>query len=84
MEAIEAAPVGLAQHPVNLGSEAVTRRRLIAGVDLEILRDRINPVAEDLQQLRVGRLGRHDAPRQEHDTMPSTTEAMLSRLHHAS
>ena len=45
MEAIEAAPVGLAQQPVNLGSEAVTRRRLIARVDLEILRDRINPVA---------------------------------------
>ena len=40
METVEAASIGLAQNPLHFGVEAETRRRLLPGVHLEILRNR--------------------------------------------
>jgi hypothetical protein len=67
VEPVEAASVGFTQNPTGLGREAVVGRWLIAGVDLEILRKRVHPVAEDTEQLRVRRLGGHDTSRQQHN-----------------
>jgi hypothetical protein len=71
METVEAAGVSFAQNPLHLGSEAVVGRWLLAGVHLEILRERVNPVAEDSEQLRVRRLGGNDTSRQEDGWMHS-------------
>jgi hypothetical protein len=46
METLESVSVCLSQNPVHLVVEAVARRRTIPRIDLEILRDRIDPLAE--------------------------------------
>jgi hypothetical protein len=46
MEAAEAVTISFTQNPIDLGVEAEVRRRLVPGVDLEILRDRIDALAE--------------------------------------
>ena len=71
METIEAVSVSLAQNPLHFGAEAEVRRRLIAGVHLEILRDRLDALAQACEQRRVGRLGRQYPARQQHDAMAS-------------
>ena len=63
METVEAVAVSLAQNPLDLGLETEVRRRQVAGVHLEILRDRIDAVDQGRQQRRVRRLGRHDRTR---------------------
>lgn len=63
MERVEAASIGLAQHPIDLYAEAVVRRRLVSGVHLEILRGRVHAVPEHLEQRRIGRFGRNDRTR---------------------
>jgi hypothetical protein len=62
METVEAAKVGLAENPLNLSIETKVRRWLVVGVDLEIFRDRIDPISERLQQRRVRRLCRYYPP----------------------
>jgi hypothetical protein len=66
MEAAEAARVGRPRDPVELEREVVVGRRLVAGVDLELLRDRIDAVAEDVEQRPIGRFsGKDDAGEQD-------------------
>jgi len=54
----EAVSVGLPEDPCYFGVEAKVRRRTVPGVHLEVLRDRIHVLAEDLRQRRAGRFGR--------------------------
>ena len=82
VEPLEAMRIGLAQDPRALHAEVVVRRRPFRGVDLEILRDRINALPEHLKQRGVGRFGRQHSTGQEHDgyavsmalTLPSRAE----------
>ena len=71
MEPVEAVNTSLAQDPLHLGAETEVRRRLVPRVHLEIFCDRIDPLPEHLKQGRVGRLGRHNPARQQHDAMAS-------------
>jgi hypothetical protein len=49
MEAAEAVTICLTRNSLDLGVEAEVGWRLVPGVDLEVLRDRIDAFAEKLQ-----------------------------------
>jgi hypothetical protein len=67
METVEAANVSLPENAIDLGFETEVRRWLVASVDLEILCDRVDPLSEPLQQLRVRRLrGSHPTRQEQH------------------
>jgi hypothetical protein len=57
MEALKALSLGFAQNPLYLGAEAETSRWLFLRIHLEILRHRVDALAEHPQQRGVGRLG---------------------------
>jgi hypothetical protein len=69
VEAVEATAIGFAQNPLHLHVEAVIRRRLVAGVDLQVLCDRIHAGPEHFQECAVGRRRRQNPTRQEHNAM---------------
>src|SRR6266545_2478489 len=75
METLEAVRISLTQNPLHLGPEAEARRRLFRGVHLEILRDRIDALAQHLKQCGVRRLGRQYPTRQQHDAIASRHRA---------
>ena len=71
METLEAASVSNPQNPPYLSSKTVVRRRLIPGVYLKILPNRIDTLAEHLKQRRIRRSGRQNRTRQQHDRIAS-------------
>jgi hypothetical protein len=64
VETVEAGVVCRAQHPGDLVIQRVAGRWLRSGVDLEVLRDRVDVVAQRLDQRFVGEVGRHDRARE--------------------
>jgi hypothetical protein len=65
MEPLPAARVGLPHHAGDLVVEAVVARWLVAGVELEILRDGLDLVIERVDEGAVGEVGRQDAARKQ-------------------
>ena len=73
VEAIPAAGVGLPDDAGHLCVEAVVRRRSVAGVELEILGDGLDLVAERFDQRTVGEVGGKDAARHEDHAMDGSS-----------
>jgi hypothetical protein len=69
MESVEPSGVSLPHDPFDLSVETVVRWRLVPGVHLEILRDRVDTLAEHAKQRCVCLLGRQHDSRQQHDGM---------------
>src|SRR5438876_7769558 len=79
MEAVEAVGIGLTQDPLHFQIETEILRRLIRGVHLEILRDRIDALPQHLKQRCIRGLGRQHRTRQQHDAMGHVTSTMRNR-----
>src|SRR5207253_200454 len=77
MEAVEAVNIRHTQDPLHFQIETEVRRRLIPGVNLEILRDRIDALAQYLKQRRIRGLCRQYRARQQDDVMASRQAAIL-------
>jgi hypothetical protein len=73
MEALPAARVGLAEDAGDLVVEAVVDRRLVAGVQLEVLGDGLDPVTERFDQRTVGEVGGEDAAREQDYAMDDSS-----------
>src|SRR5690242_11133574 len=70
MEPVEASRVRFPQDPVGLDVEAEPRRRTISGVDLEVLRDGVDAIAEHPEQAFVRRCRGQNAAGQQDDAIP--------------
>src|SRR5262245_54327206 len=86
VEPVEAVTIGLSQNPLHLHVEAVVCRRLIPGIHLQVLRDRINPIPEHLEECCVGWFCWENHTGQQHDMVttchgldrrPSRRDALL-------
>ena len=80
VEAVEAASMGCAQDSLHFQIETVVRGRPIPGVNLEILRDRIDALPQYLKQRRIRGLRRQDRARQQDDVMASRQAAILPSI----
>src|SRR5438552_1292593 len=79
MEAVEAVSVSLAHDPLHLDIETEVRRRLVPGVNLEILCDRVDALPEYLKQPRICGLRRQYPTRQQHDALRALRAAVEMR-----
>ena len=67
MEAVEPRGLGGSQDTLDLDVERIVGRGLLAGVDLELLRHRLDLVTESLQQCPICQVGREHGPgKQDH------------------
>jgi len=80
MEAVEAVNIRHTQDPLHFQIETEVRRRPIPGVNLEILCDRIDALAQYLKQRRIRGLRRQDRARQQDDVMASRQAAILPSI----
>ena len=71
MEAVEAMSICLAQDPFHFRIETEVPRWLLSGIHLELLRDRIDALAQNLKQRRKRQLSRQYHAGQQHDPMTS-------------
>ena len=67
MEPVDVAEVGFPEDPLRLGVETEIRRRFVLGVNIEILRYRIDSSPEYPEECCVGELRGQDSARQEHN-----------------
>jgi hypothetical protein len=73
MEPLPAARVGLAEDAGDLVVQAVVDRRLIAGVQLEVFGDSLDPVTERFDKRTVREVGRKDAAREQDYAMDGSS-----------
>ena len=71
MKTVEAVNICLSDNPLHLDAEVELRRRPFPGVHLQILRSRVDTLAENLKQRRVCGLCRQYPAWQQHDAIAS-------------